>query len=266
VLKLLRQCAALTALNIRTLPHRPGSSAVAVVGIAAVVTVFAGVLSMATGFEKTVAGSGSTDTAIVLREGVTTELTSGLDLEQTRIVADAPGVKRGADGRPVASAELFVVVDLKKRSTGATATAALRGIQPGGYAVRDGIQIVQGRAFEPGRNELLVGRAAQAQFEGLDVGSSVKFGQTEWQIVGVFEAGGSVFESELWSDVRVLQPAYRRGNRFQSIRVKLESPESLATLRAALEDDPRVQVDVLAEKAYFAEQAEPVVRFIRLVG
>ncbi len=265
MLKLLRQCAALTALNVRTLPQRPGSSAVAVVGIAAVVAVFAGVLSMAAGFQKTVAGSGAPDTAIVLREGVTTELTSGLGLEQTRIVANAPGVRRGDDGQPMASAELFVVVDLKKKS-GSTASAALRGLQPAAFAVRGDVEIIQGRTFEPGRNELLVGRAAAAQFTGLDVGSSIKFGQQDWQIVGIFAAGGSIFESELWSDVRVLQPAYRRGTSFQSVRVKLQSADSLGELQAALAADPRVQVDVRSEQDYFAEQAEPVVRFIRLVG
>ncbi len=265
MLKILRQCVALTALNIRTLPQRPGSSAVAVVGIAAVVAVFAGVLSMAAGFEKTVAGSGATDTAIVLREGVTTELTSGLDLEQTRIIADSPGIRRGADGQPVASAELFVIVDLKKKS-GSMANAALRGVQPGAYEVREGIQIIEGRAFQPGRNELLVGRGAASQFEGLTVGSTVKSGQIEWQVVGVFAAGGSIFESELWTDAKVLQPAYRRGNSFQSVRVKLNSPGSIDELRAALAGDPRVQVDVRSEQAYFADQAEPVVRFIRLVG
>ena len=263
--KLLRQCVALTWLNVRTLPQRPGSSAVAVVGIAAVVAVFAGVLSMASGFEKTVAGSASPGTAIILREGVTTELTSGLGLEQTRIIADAPGVARGEDGQPIASAELFVIVDLKKKA-GGNANAALRGIQPGAYAVRDGLEIIEGRALEPGRNELLVGRAAAAQFEGLDVGSSMKFGQTEWQVVGVFAANGSIFESELWSDVKVLQPAYRRGNTFQSVRVKLDSAASIDEFTSVLASDPRVQVDVRSEQAYFAEQAEPVVRFIRLVG
>ena len=266
MLRLLRQCAALTLLNLRTLPQRPGSSAVAVVGIAAVVAVFAGVLSMAAGFEKTVAGSGSPATAMVLREGVTTELTSGLDLEQTRIIANGPGVKRDADGQPVTSAELFVIVDLKRKGTGDAANAALRGIQPGGYAVRDGFELLAGRRIEPGRNELLVGRAAQAQFQGLDLGATIKFGQSEWQVVGVFATGGSIFESELWADVKVLQPAYRRGNTFQSVRVRLDSPASLATLRDALRDDPRVQVDVLSEQQYFAEQAEPVVRFIRLMG
>ena len=216
-MKWLRQFFALTFLNLRTLPQRPGSSAVAVVGIAAVVAVFAGVLSMANGFEATVAGTGTTDVAIVLRDGSTTELTSGLSLEQTRIISGVSGVARDAEDEPVASAELFVIVDMIKKSTDSTANVALRGIQPAGFELRKRAKIVEGRAFEPGRYEVVVGRGAQQQFVGLELGSNVKFGQTEWTVVGIFEDGGSVFESELWCDVRVLQPAYRRGNFFQTV-------------------------------------------------
>jgi len=262
----LRQVLALTFLNVRTLPNRPGSSAVAIVGIAAVVAVFAGVLSMANGFERTVAGTGSDDVAIVLRDGSTTELTSGLSLEQTRIIAGAPGVLRGADDEPIASAELFVIVEMTKKSTGTGANIALRGIQPTGYSLRKRVEISAGRRFEAGRYEVVVGRGAQKQFVGLELGNTIRFGQTEWTIVGVFEDGGSVFESELWCDVRVLQPAYRRGNFFQTVRAQLSGPQSLGEFEAALEEDPRVEVDVFSEREYYAEQAEAVTTFIRFVG
>lgn len=265
-MKWLRQVVALTTLNIRTLPQRLGSSAVAVVGIAAVVAVFAGVLSMANGFERTVAGTGSNDIAIVLRDGSNTELTSGLSLEQTRLVAEAPGVMRDADNEPIASAELYVIVDLKKKSTASSANAALRGIQPHGIALRRRMELIEGRPFEPGKYEIVVGRAAMNQFEGLELGNRIRFGQTEWTVVGVFADGGSVFESELWSDVRVLQPAYRRGNTFQTVRAQLVDADSLAIFEAALEADPRLEVDVFSERAYYAGQAEPVTNFIRFVG
>ncbi len=265
-MKWLRQVAALTILNIRTLPQRLGSSTVAVVGIGAVVAVFAGVLSMANGFERTVAGTGSDDIAIVLRDGSNTELTSGLSLEHTRLIAGAPGVRRDANDEPIVSAELFVIVELQKKTTASAANAALRGIQANGQALRKRMEIVEGRMFEPGKYEIIVGRGAQHQFVGLELGNSIRFGQTEWTVVGVFADGGSVFESELWCDVRVLQPAYRRGSTFQTVRAQLVDPASLATFEEALESDPRLEVDVFGEREYYAEQAEPVTNFIRFVG
>ncbi|MGB5209997.1 MAG: ABC transporter permease [Gammaproteobacteria bacterium] len=261
----LRQIAAVTAMNLRNLPARPGPSLVAVLGVAAVVGVFAAVLSMAKGFERTMVAAGAEDVAIIFRAGSTTELNSGLSFEQTQIIAGAPGIAR-VDGSPVTSAELFVVVDLPKKSTNTSANVPLRGVQPGGYAVRPNLRIVEGRPFEPGRNEIVVGRAAQRQFAGLDVGQTVRFGQTDWQVVGAFEDGGGVSESELWCDVRVLQPAWRRGNTFQSVRARLEDPAAIADLEAALAKDPRVEVDVFAERDYYAEQSEGLSRFIRLVG
>jgi putative ABC transport system permease protein len=261
----LRQLAAVTAMNLRNLPARPGASAVAILGVAAVVGVFAAVLSMAKGFERTMMAAGAEDVAIVFRAGATSELNSGLTYEQTQIIADVPGIAT-ADGAPAASAELYVVVDLPKKSTNTSANVPLRGIQPTGYVVRPGLAIVEGRRFEPGRNEILVGRAAQRQFAGLEVGQTVRFGQTDWQVVGAFEDGGSVSESELWCDVRVLQPAWRRGNTFQSVRVRLEDPARIDEVEAALARDPRVEVDVYAERDYYAEQSAPLSRFIRIVG
>ncbi|MGB5623102.1 MAG: ABC transporter permease [Gammaproteobacteria bacterium] len=252
-------------MNLRNLPARPGPSAVAVLGVAAVVGVFAAVLSMAKGFERTMVAAGAEDVAIIFRAGATTELNSGLSFEQTQIIAGAPGIA-GVDGSPVTSAELFVVVDLPKKSTNTSANVPLRGVQPGGYAVRPNLRIVEGRPFEPGRNEIVVGRAAQRQFVGLEVGRTVRFGQTDWQVVGAFEDGGGVSESELWCDVRVLQPAWRRGNTFQSVRVRLESPAAIDEFEAELAKDPRVEVDVFAERAYYSEQSEGLSRFIRLVG
>jgi putative ABC transport system permease protein len=132
--------------------------------------------------------------------------------------------------------------------------------------VRDHVEIVEGRMFEPGRNEFVVGRAAQQEFVGLDTGSTIRFGQTDWSVVGTFTAGGSVSESELWTDVRVLQDAYRRGNSFQSVRVRLEDKEGVEALGERLTGDPRIDPDVLSEKAYYSAQAEPLSRFIRMVG
>lgn len=261
----LNQVFAVTWLNLRNLPQRVGSSVVAVVGVAAVVLVFAAVLSMAKGFERTMIAAGSEDTAIIMRDGATSELTSGLSNEQVLIVADAPGVLKDGDSS-VMSAELYVVVDVKKKGNNTDANVPFRGIQPGAFDVRKDVALVEGRMFEEGKNEFIVGRSAQSEFVGLEVGATIRFGQNDWAVVGVFEAGGSVSESELWTDVRVLQGAYRRGNSFQSVRVKLQDADSLDALAAALEDDPRISPDVMTEREYYSGQAEPMSQFIKLIG
>ena len=261
----IKQIIAVTLLNLRNLPKRLGSSVVAVVGVGAVVLVFAAVLSMAAGLEKTMMATGSDDTAVIMRSGSTSELNSGLSNEQTLIVANAPGVLKDGDS-PIISAELYVITDVKKRSSGTDANVPFRGVQQGAFAVRDNVKISEGRMFEPGKNEIVVGRAAQSEFVGLNVGETIRFGQTEWAIVGSFDAGGSVSESELWTDIRVLQSAYRRGNSFQSIRVKLESPESIETLRETLDADPRIDPDVMSERDYYSSQSQGLVQFIKLIG
>ena len=264
-MKTIKQIFAVTLLNLRNIPQRMASSAVAVVGVAAVVLVFAAVLSMASGLEKTMMSAGTDDTAVIMRSGSTSELNSGLSNDQTLIVANAPGVLKDGD-RTVMSAELYVVTDVKKKSTNADANVPFRGIQDGAFDVRRNVTIADGRMFESGKNEIIVGLAAQREFVGLDTGSTIRFGQNEWTVVGAFDAGGSVDESELWTDVRVLQAAYRRGNSFQSVRVKLESPDSIETLRAALDEDPRIDPDVLTEREYYSSQSQGLIQFIKLIG
>ena len=261
----LRQIISVTGMNLRSLPQRLAASIVAVIGVGAVVGVFAGVLSMASGFEKTMLSAGSEGTAIAIRSGATSELSSGFSFDQVQVIADAPGVLKDEDG-PIISAELYVIVDIARKKDNQEGNVPLRGVQPGAFKVRDHIAIVEGRIFEEGKNEMIVGRAVQQTFVGLDVGSIVPLGQTEWSVVGVFEDNGSVSESELWTDVRVLQSSYRRGNSFQSVRVKLESPEALEGLRDNLKEDPRINPDVFSEKEYYSGQAENLADFIRLVG
>ncbi len=264
-MRAINQILAVTWLNLRNLPQRVASSVVAVIGVAAVVLVFAAVLSMAKGFERTMVAAGSEDTAIIMRSGSTSELNSGLSNEQALIVGEAPGVLRDGD-RAVMSAELYVIVDLKKRTSKTDANVPFRGVQAGAFDVRRDVRLVEGRMFEEGRNEIIVGRSAQQEFLGLATGSAIRFGQSEWRVVGVFEAGGSVSESELWTDVRVLQGAYRRGNSFQSVRVKLQDADSLAQLQTVLEADPRIDADVMTEREYYSAQAEPLSQFIRTIG
>ncbi|MES2672797.1 MAG: ABC transporter permease [Pseudomonadota bacterium] len=255
----------ITWMNLRNIPQRLGTSAVAVFGVACVVGVFTGVLSMAAGFERTMRNAGSPDTAIVLRAGATSEMSSGLDYETTQQVANLPGVAKDEAGS-ISSAELFVVVDIAKRATNSSANVPLRGVQPEAFKVRHTFKIIAGRNFEPGKNELIVGRGAQKQFANLDVGSKIKLGQTEWDVVGLFESGGGVAESELWCDAKILQAAYRRGNSYQTIRLQLTSPAALKELKSAIAADPKFNLDVQLESEYLAAQSEPLSKFIKIVG
>jgi putative ABC transport system permease protein len=264
-MRVLNQIFAVTLLNLRNLPQRLGSSVVAVVGVAAVVLVFAAVLSMARGFERTMMTAGAEDTAIIMRSGATSEMSSGFSGDQVPVIASAPGLLKDGD-TPVLSAELFVIVDVKKKSTSTDANVPFRGVQDSAFEVRRHVRITQGRMFETGKNEILAGRAAQSEFQGLDVGSTIRFGKTDWAVVGTFEAGGSVSESELWTDVKVLQNEYRRGNSYQTVRVKLESPESLDILESSLKDDPRIDPDVMSEREFYSSQSQQVTQFIKVVG
>lgn len=261
----IKQIISVSVMNLKSLPQRLAASVVAVIGVGAVVGVFAGVLSMASGFQQTMQAAGSEQTAVVLRAGSTGEMSSGIGNNQAQVIMDAPGVIRDDEG-PVASAELYVVVDIKKKSNNVSANVPLRGVQPGAFKVRDNVSMVEGRRFEPGKNEMIVGRAAQQAFVGLELGNVVPFGLTEWTVVGVFEADGSVSESELWTDVRMVQSVYRRGNSYQTVRVKLESADALSEFEQSLEDDPRVDTDVFSEKVFYSQQSESLARFIRAVG
>lgn len=261
----LSQILAISLVNLRSIPQRLGSSTVAIVGIAGVVVVFVSVLSIAQGFRAAMTTAGDPRTAIVLRAGTDSEMSSGLSREQTQIVKDAAGLARNADG-PVASAELFVIVNHPKRSTGTDANVPLRGVEPGAFDVRPRVKVVEGRRFEPGRNEIVVGRAAAGQFAGLEVGQDVRWGENVWKVVGLFEADGAISESELWCDARVLQGAYRRGDSFQSVYVQLEREDSLDAFRAALAGDPRLNVMVERETDYLAAQSTVLQTIIRTIG
>ena len=259
------QLAAVLGLTLRTIPQRVGSSAIAVVGVAGVVVVLVAVLSIAEGFRAAMTGTGSPATAVVMRGGSDSELSSNLELEEVRIVKDSPGVAPGAAG-PAASAELFVVVDVEKLSTGTPANVPLRGIEPAAFEVREDVRIVEGRPFRFGTNEIVVGRAASAQFAGLGLGEAPLWGDARWTVVGIFEAGGAVAESEVWADARVVQGAYRRGSTFQSVYAALASPAAFDAFRTALEGDPRLNVAVVRESDYYAAQSATLHAVITGIG
>lgn len=262
----LRQTLAVMALNLRTIPSRLSSSGVAIVGIAGVVVVFVSVLSIASGFAAAMQGSGSRDRALVMRSGADSEMTSGVSGPEADIIKQAPGVAR--DGQvAVVSAELYVILDLpKKGMPGSSSNVPMRGIEPTGLPLRKEVSIVEGRMFTFGTNEVIAGRGAHGQFEGLNVGETVVTGQNRWQVVGIFQANGGVAETEVWGDARTLQGAYRRGNTFQSVLAGLESPESFDTFRDWLTANPQLNVSVRRENEYYAGQSQTLTRLIRTIG
>jgi putative ABC transport system permease protein len=265
VINWLSQIVSVTFFNLRTVPERKGSALAAAVGIAGVVAVLVGVLSIAEGFRAAMAVSGPDDVAIVLRSGADTEMVSGLGREQVRLIADAAGIARTADG-PLASAELFVIINLPKRSTGTDANVPLRGVEKAALSVRGDIKFVAGRTFEPGRNEVIVGAGAARAFAGLNVGRKIRVGLNEWEVVGVFTGGGGAAESEIWTDAAVLQPAYHRGDSFQSVYVKLASPKAFEQFKDALTTNPQLKVKAVRQAEFLSEQSSLLTGFIRSIG
>lgn len=261
----LSQVFSVTVFNLRTLPERKGAAITTAVGIAGVAIVFVGVLSIAEGFLAAMTVTGPEDVAIVLRSSADNEMTSGLSREETRLIADAPGVARTAEG-PLASAELFVMINIPKRSTGTDANVPLRGVGKAAMAVRGDFRILEGREFVPGRSEVIAGAGAAGAFAGLEVGKKLPVGQTEWEVVGIFSGGGGAAESEIWTDAAVLQPAFRRGDSFQSVYVKLESPQSFQQFKDALTTNPQLKVKALRQTEYLAEQSTMLTGFIKSIG
>jgi putative ABC transport system permease protein len=261
----IKQTIAVTLLNLRTIPQRLGSSGVAIVGIAGVVIVLVSVLSIAQGFSAAMEQSGSEVRALVMRSGADSEMTSGLGPTEVDIIKQAPGLRR--DGQtPVASAELYVIIDIPKIGTNSPANVPMRGIEPTATRVREEFSIVEGRMFEFGTNEVVVGRGAQVNFQGLTVGNTVTSGQNTWQVVGIFETDGSVAETEIWADSRVLQGAFRRGNTYQTVLARLDSSQTFDTFRDWLTTNPQVNVQVRREVEYYAQQSRALSSLIRGVG
>lgn len=261
----LSQIASVTLFSLRTIPQRKGSALTAAVGIAGVVAVLVGMLSIAEGFRAAMTVSGPGDVAIVLRSGADAEMTSILSRQDVNLIADAPGVARSADG-PLASAELFVIINLPKRSTGMDANVPLRGVEKAAMSVRGDMRIDQGRKFEPGRNEVIVGAGAARAFAGLDVGRTIRVGRNEWAVVGVFSGGGGATESEIWTDAAVLQPAYQRSDSFQSVTAKLVSPQAFQEFKDWLTSNPQLKVKPLRLAEFMAEQSSMLTAFIETIG
>ena len=260
------QVAAVTVINVKSIPQRFWLSLSTVVAVALVVVVLLSFLAMANGFQRTLASSGAEDVAIVLRGGSQAEINSTVSRDQVRLIEDGPGIARSSDGKPLVSAELYLIVDGVKRSSQTKANLPLRGIGQEGAAVRKGIRIVEGRMFNPGANEIVVGKALLREFQGLELGQTVRFAASRWTVVGIFEAEGSVFELEIWADLPVVQSLFNRNNIFQTVRARLQSAGDLETLKRFVDEDPRLKLDVKSEAAYFADQAAQTSDLIQKLG
>ena len=252
---MLTQITAITGINIKSIPERWALSAVIVIGLAGVVAVFTALLAMSTGFEKTLTATGRTDAAFILRGGSQSELNSGIGRDEATLIKLAPGIKKGADGQPNASAEANVIAELVRqgdKNSGANIT--VRGVEPKAFDLRPNLKIVEGRKFEPGLRELIVGRGVVRQFQGAGLGETVRMRGSDWKIVGIFESGDA-HDSEFWADFEVVATTFQRRG-YSSVTAELDAPGALKTLSDALKADPRLTVDVQTEEEYYSGQTK----------
>jgi putative ABC transport system permease protein len=260
-MNVIRQIGAVVAMNLRNLPQRFGSSLVIVIGSAGVVAMLVAVLAMAAGMSKTLQGTGRDDRAIVLRNGSASESGSALNRNAARIVLDAPGIKKDADGKPLLTAEPLRLLKLFRRDDGSEVTAVLRGLGAQAPLVRPEMKIIEGRMFRPSINELIVGKAAKAQYRGTEIGSRIATRTATWLVVGTFTTNGDAHESELMADADTVMSS-DNGSTYGSITVLLDAPSSLRTLRDSLTSNPGLRVDVTRERDYFSRQSNAVSRLL----
>jgi len=249
---MLRQTAAITGINLKSIPERWALSAVIVIGLAGVVAVFTALLAMAEGFQSTLKSAGRADVAMVLRGGSDAELNSALLRDQATLIKQAPGIRKDDDDQPLASAEMIVIAELAKKGDRSGSNVTVRGIGPKGMKLRPQVKISEGRMFETGKRELIVGRGVSRQFDGARVGEALRFRGSDWTVVGVFDSGDAN-ESELWCDVEVAQSSFNRQG-FSSVRAALDGP--ITTFKDALSADPRLSVDVQTEQDYYSGQTK----------
>ena len=255
---------AATSIGIAGLPQRWGSSLVIVVGIAGVVGVLVAMLAMGAGFKATLDNTGGNDTAIVLRGGSQAETNSVITRDQVPLIGSLAGIAKGKDGKPLASPELSQVVNMPSMADGTDANVQFRGVGEAAWELRPRLKIIEGRKFNPGLREIVVGNGARHQFRGLAVGKQLKLANQMWTVVGVFESGDS-HDSELWADAEVLGPAYQR-SAFQSVTVKLDGKDGFKRLKAALAADPRLKLDVETTHDYYAKQSAGLTKLINILG
>jgi len=252
--------------NLRSVKERWSSSVVAVLGIAGTVAVFVAMLALARGFQVALTSSGLPENVKVQQVGADSEMTSSMEIGAVRVVEDAPLVAH-AGSEPRVSAEVVVLANLPLRGTTSDANVQVRGVSPRVLAVRNNVRLVQGRFFTPGLYELVIGRNAARSYEGLDMGKTVHIGPGQWKVVGVFDSGGSAFDSEIWADANIVNGAYQRPpGVYQSVTAKLRSAEDFNAFKTALERDPRAKLQASPEPEYYESQSQLVTTLIKVLG
>jgi len=253
-------------MNFRSIPQRWGSSLVAIAGIAGVVAVFVTVLSIANGLKDTVTKGGSDDVLFILGAAANSELNSGVNSEELIAIEDLSGLEFDSSGKAMISPELFVIVDMKKKSTGLDANVPLRGVTEKAFQLRPNFSIVEGRNFTSGLNEIIVGQSIMGAYQGLELGGQIKWGKNVWTVVGVFSDSASMAESEVWTDLGVLQSAYNRNNNYSSVRTKIKRPDLINSIQEQIEANPKLVLSVKSEQEYLSEQTEIMNVVINTIG
>jgi putative ABC transport system permease protein len=252
--------------NIRNVLQRPVSTITTAIGIGLTVMIFIGALALASGFQAALRQTGSRDNAIVLRKGANSEISSGIDREGVNIIRANPGVAVGPDGRPLASADLVVVVNKPRLGQPGSSNVTVRGVDPSAISVRSQIKVVSGRTFTPGTSEVIVGQRIARRFANCAVGDIIQFQQRDFTVVGHFTAGGSSFESEIWGDAAVMGPAMSREGYFQTMTFRMRDSNRFDDLKRQLESDPRLQVQVQRERTFYSAQSEVLANLMRFMG
>ena len=261
----LQQILSISAMNLRSVPARLGSSMVIIVGIAGVVTVLVALLAMARGFESTLGSTGKADRIIVMRGGSTNEMSSGMASEVSNMIAEKPGIAHDGEGALVAG-ETYIIADIRKRGNDSEANLPMRGVTPKSMRIRDEVRIIAGRDLQPGKWEMIAGRGAANQFEGLDIGNEIRVRDGNWRVVGIFSSAGNVYESEAWVDNAMLQANINRQGGISSVIAKLKSIDHFSQLEKALEEDPRLETMIVRENDYYAEQSTGLTQLINQFG
>jgi putative ABC transport system permease protein len=264
MMRTMRQIRAVLQINMNSLRQRLWLAVSGSAAIALVVFVLLGSLALSNGFEQSMRNAGAADVAMVLREGADAEINSSLDRDVQVGLAGAPGVAY-AGGDALVSPEMYAVIDAIKNS-GVKANLALRGVTPVAWKLRSGIRMVAGRMAQPGTNEIVVGESVAREFRGFAVGSKLQLHGAPWMVVGVFSTGGSVFESELWADLHVIQQLLGQGDAVQSVRVRLAGPGALTQLQAYVKGNPTFHLGVRSERAFYADESRASSDLITFLG
>ncbi|HUI44677.1 MAG TPA: ABC transporter permease [Nitrospirota bacterium] len=257
--------AILLSYSYRNLWTRRLTTVLTASGMALVVFVFAAVLMLAAGLRKTLVQTGSFDNVVVIRKGSQSEVQSGVDRTQAAIISTQPEVAIAQNGQPLLAKEMVVLIELPKRGTTEPSNVVIRGTGPFSFALRTQAKLVEGRMPRPGSSEVVAGLSVAKRFRGAGIGEQIRFGMREWTVVGIFDAGATAYNSEIWGDADQLMQAFRRPV-YSSVLFRLKDSEEFSAFRDRVESDPRLTVEAKRETKYYEDQSEVMAKFLRILG